>query len=121
MAKVGRFVTDPRAGAYCQVVLDSGEKVIVNHEKGGLKGGLVTIDAVKFMGFSSDRIVACDLDTAEGKAALGALTRNAKEGSVDATPLGAFVNHVKAYASVADLRARGATFVVHEERRSSAG
>jgi hypothetical protein len=31
MPKVGRFVTDPRAGAYCQITLDSGEKVIVNH------------------------------------------------------------------------------------------
>jgi hypothetical protein len=35
MPKVGRFVTDPRAGAYCRMTLDSGEKVIVNHEKGG--------------------------------------------------------------------------------------
>ena len=38
MAKVGRFVTDPKPGAYCQVVLDSGEKIIVNHDKGGFKG-----------------------------------------------------------------------------------
>jgi hypothetical protein len=44
MPKVGRFVTDPRAGAYCQITLDSGEKVIVNHEKGGFKGGLLTIE-----------------------------------------------------------------------------
>lgn len=35
MGKVGRFVTDPRAGAYCQIVLDSGERIIVNHDKGG--------------------------------------------------------------------------------------
>ncbi len=39
MPKVGRFVTDPRAGAYCQITLGSGEKVIVNHEKGGFKRG----------------------------------------------------------------------------------
>ena len=39
MPKVGRFVTDPRAGAYCQITLDSGEKIIVNHEKGGFQGG----------------------------------------------------------------------------------
>ena len=30
MAKVGRFVTDPRAGAYCQVTLDTGEKIVVS-------------------------------------------------------------------------------------------
>ena len=29
MAKVGRFVTDPRAGAYCQITLDSGEKIVI--------------------------------------------------------------------------------------------
>ena len=52
MAKVGRFVTDPRAGAYCQITLDSGEKIVVNHEKGGFKGGGLTIEAVKFMGLS---------------------------------------------------------------------
>ena len=39
MPKVGRFVTDPRAGAYCRITLDSGEKIIVNHDKGGFKGG----------------------------------------------------------------------------------
>jgi len=35
MGKVGRFITDPKAGAYCQVTLDSGDKLIVNHAKGG--------------------------------------------------------------------------------------
>jgi hypothetical protein len=42
MAKVGRFVTDPKAGAYCQITLDSGEKIIVNHDKSGCKGGRPT-------------------------------------------------------------------------------
>ena len=67
MAKVGRFVTDPKAGAYCQITLDSGEKIIVNHDKGGFKGGLLTIEVSKFMGFSSDRIFVCDLDSPEGR------------------------------------------------------
>jgi hypothetical protein len=26
MGKVGRFVIDPKAGAYCQIVLDGGER-----------------------------------------------------------------------------------------------
>jgi len=39
MGKVGRFVTDPKAGAFCQIALDSGEKVLVSHDKGGFKGG----------------------------------------------------------------------------------
>ena len=106
MAKVGRFVTDPKAGAYCQIVLDSGEKIIVNHDKGGFKGGWLTIERVKFMGLSSDRVFACALDSPEGQASLAELTRGAKEGSVEATPLGAFVQYVKDSQSVADVKAR---------------
>jgi hypothetical protein len=37
MGKVGRFITDPKARAYCQIVLDSGEKIILNHDKGGFR------------------------------------------------------------------------------------
>ena len=111
MAKVGRFVTDPKAGAYCQITLDSGEKIIVNHDKGGFKAGRLTIEATKFMGFSSDRIFTCDLDSHEGKAALGELTRTAAEGSVDATPLGAFVKCVSDCGSVALVKARCAALL----------
>ena len=82
MAKVGRFVSDPKAGAYCQITLDSGEKIIVNHEKGGFKGGRLTIEVTKLMGFSSTRIFTCDLDSPEGKAALAELTRGVPEGSL---------------------------------------
>jgi hypothetical protein len=111
MGKVGRFVTDPRAGAYCQIVLDSGEKIIVNHDQGGFKGGWLTIEASKFMGFSSDRIFACALDSPDGKAALTELTRDAREGSVEATPLGAFVQYVKDCRSVVDVKTRCASLL----------
>ncbi len=67
MAKVGRFVVDPRAGSYCQITLDSGEKIVINHDKGGFKGGHLTIEVPKFLGLSSDRIFACDLDSEHGK------------------------------------------------------
>jgi hypothetical protein len=43
MGKVGPFVTDPRAGAYCQVTLDSGEKIVVSHDRGEFATGSVTI------------------------------------------------------------------------------
>ena len=33
MGKVGRFITDPKAGAYCQVTLDTGDKLVVNHAR----------------------------------------------------------------------------------------
>jgi hypothetical protein len=87
MPKVGRFVTDPGAGAYCQITLDSGEKVIVNHDKSGLKGGLLTIEVSKFMGFSADRIWACNLDSPAGQDVLAGLTR-AAPGSLAASPRG---------------------------------
>lgn len=106
MAKVGRFVTDPRAGAYCQITLDSGEKIVVNHEKGGFKGGMLTIEAVKFMGLSSDRIFTCNLDGDEGRAVLTRLTRDVRPDGVEATPLGAFVEYVRNCGSVADVRTR---------------
>ena len=106
MAKVGRFVTDPRAGAYCQITFDSGEKIVVNHEKGGFKGGRLTIEAVKFMGLSSDRIFTCNLDGEEGRAILTRLTRDVRSDSVEATPLGAFVEYVRNCGSVTDLKSR---------------
>jgi hypothetical protein len=106
MARVGRFVTDPKAGAYCQVTLDSGEKIIVNHDKGGFKGGGLTVEVSKFLGLSSDRVFALDLDSPEGAAALRLLTRGAQPGSVQATPLGAFVEYVKACPSVSEVKAR---------------
>jgi hypothetical protein len=106
MSKVGRFVVDPKAGAYCQIVLDSGQKIVVNHDKGGFKGGWLTIEALKLFGFSSDRIFACSLDSADGKAALAELTRDAKPDHIDATPLGAFVKFVKDCPSVAEVERR---------------
>jgi hypothetical protein len=106
MAKVGRFIVDPKAGAYCQIILDSGEKILVNHDKGGFKGGRLTIDVTKFFGFGSERIFACDLDSPSGKAALGQLTKGAAEGSAGATPLGAFVELVKDCPSVNDVKQR---------------
>jgi hypothetical protein len=109
MAKVGPFVTDPRAGAYCQITLDSGDKIVVNHEKGGFKGGRLTIEVSRFMGFSSERIFACDLDSQEGAAALTRLIGGAQ--GVDATPLGAFVKHVKECGSVAEVKTRCAALL----------
>ena len=104
MVKVGRFITDPRAGAYCTITLDSGEKIVVNHEKGGFKGGMLTIELLKFMGFGSDRIFACNLDSQEGQGVLAWLTRGAEPGSLAATPLGAAVQFVKDAGTVAELK-----------------
>ena len=111
MPKVGRFVTDPKAGAYCQITLDGGEKLIVNHEKGGFKGGMLTIEVKKFMGFASDRIFSCDLDTLAGQSALAWLTRGAEPGSLAATPLGAAVEFVKDAGTLPELTTRCAALM----------
>jgi hypothetical protein len=106
MGKVGRWVTDPKAGAYCKIALGGGETIIVNHEKGGFNGGWLSIERVKFMGLSSDRVFACNLDSEEGKTALRFLTRDATERSLDATPLGAFVKYVQSSQTVEEVKAR---------------
>jgi hypothetical protein len=56
MAKGGRFVTDARAGAYCHITVESGEKLLVSHNKRGFKGGSITISLVKRWGLSSDTL-----------------------------------------------------------------
>ena len=106
MAKIGPVVTDPRAGAYCKVTLDSGEKIVVNHNRGGFRGGMLTIEVQKFLGFTSDRVFICNLDSDEGRTALTQLTRNVRPDSVEATPLAAFVEYFKDCRSVSEIEAR---------------
>jgi hypothetical protein len=110
MGKVGRFVTDPKAGAYCQVTLDSGDKLIVNHARGGFKGGPLTIETTKWWGGGA-RIVSIDLDGVAGQAALAKLTAGHAADSTLATPLGAFAEHIKDCASVDDVKARCETLL----------
>jgi hypothetical protein len=112
MGKVGRWVTDPKAGAYCKIALGGGETIIVNHEKGGFNGGWLTIERVKFMGLSSDRVFACNLDSEEGKTALRFLTRDATERSLVATPLGAFVKYVQSSQTVEEVEAQCSSLMV---------
>jgi hypothetical protein len=103
MAKVGQVVTTS-IGSYCNITLDLGEKIIVNHEPGGRgasAGARLTIDRPTLMGFSSEVVVQINLDTSAGKAALAELT---KEGTPD--PLRVFVEYVQGCASVADVVAR---------------
>jgi len=107
MAKVGRFVIDPKAGAYCQITLDSGEKILVSHDQGGFKGGTVTISVVKWLGLASgETLFTVNLEGPEGKAMLAHLTKGAAEGSAHATPLGAFVDYAKDGKSTAEVKAR---------------
>lgn len=115
MARIGQFVSDPKAGAYCRMTLDSGEKIVVNHDKGGFKGGWLTIERLKLLGFSSDRLFALHLDGEEGRTALGFLTRDAPARSLDATPLGAFVRYLKPCQSVDEVKAHCAALMARRD------
>jgi hypothetical protein len=110
MAKVGRFVVDPKAGAYCQITLDSGEKILVNHDKGGFKGGSITIEKTKWWG-SGERLFTCDLGSSAGQAAVARLTQGSAAGSSDATPLGAFVNYLKDCKSADEVKSKCAALL----------
>ena len=107
MAKVGQVVTIP-TGSYCNITLDSGEKIIVNHELGGRgasAGARLSVDRLKLMGFSSEKVVQIDLDTAEGKGALAELMKEGTPGTLG-SPLRLLVTHIHGCASVAEVVAR---------------
>ena len=106
MGHVGRWNTNSRTGASWQITLDSEEKIRIKHERGGVDGGWLTIERVKLLGLSSNRIFACDLDSQEGRTAFHFLARDAHAGSLDATPLGAFVKYLRTCRSVAEVEAR---------------
>jgi hypothetical protein len=116
MAKIGPFVVDPKAGAYCRITLDSREKILVNHDKGGFKGGRLTIEVAKFLGLGAEQVFACDLDSPEGKAALAQLTHSSPLASAASTPLGAFVEYIKDCRSVADVKTKCAALASRAAR-----
>jgi len=105
MARVGRFITD-HAGTFCQIKLDSGEKVLVGHVGRGFNDGSISIEVLKLFRFTTERIFVCDLESPAGRVALASLTRGTRPESIEATALGAFVSFVRTCRSVADVRTR---------------
>jgi hypothetical protein len=104
MAKIGQVVTIP-TGSYCNITLDSGEKIVVNHEagrRGDSAGARLTIERLKLMGFSSERVVLIDLGTTEGKIALAELTKEATPGPAG-SPLHVLVGYIQGCGSVAEV------------------
>jgi len=107
MAKVGRFITDPKAGSYCQITLDSGEKILVSHDRGGFAGGSVSIQEVRWWGGASgETLLRSDLESDEGRRILTRLVQGAPQGSARATPLGAFVDYVKDARSLHEVQTK---------------
>jgi hypothetical protein len=71
----------------------------------------LTIEVTKFLGFASDRIFECDLDSPGGQSVLAWLTRGAEPGSLAATPPGAAVEFVKDAGSLGELKTRCAALL----------
>lgn len=105
MAKVGRFVTDPKTGSYCRIILNSGDRIRVSHTT-GKGGGSVTIEEVRWWGFvPGETVFSCDLQSAEGRRLWACLVEGATPGSARATPLGAVVEYVKRCRSLSEVTA----------------
>ena len=82
------------------------EAIVVHHSKGGFQGGVLAVEVLTFMGLCSERLFACDLDGAEGRAALSRLAAAGAPPDVEPTPLAAFARYLEGAASRADLEAR---------------
>jgi len=106
VSTIGRFATDPQGGSFCELSLDGGQRIKVSHQTMAARQGWLTIDVMKFMGASSDRIFVVNLDSPEGKAAMAQLSRDVQAESILPMPLGAFVGYVKDCWSVEEVQAK---------------
>jgi hypothetical protein len=106
MRKVGPVV-NLRTGSYCDMTLDSGERIVVSHEPGrrGLVHGRLAVERLKLMGFSSEPVVRIALDTLEGQAILAKLRVPEVPGTLAGT-LRRFVEYLQGCRSVAEIAAR---------------
>ena len=114
MARVKRWITNPYAGSQCTLLLENGDKVVINHEEGSYKTGWLTIDRLKLLGFRRERVFVCNLDSPEGKTALTFLTRHAQAESIDAMPARAFVKYLETCRSIDEVKSRcAAVMAIH--------
>jgi hypothetical protein len=73
----------------------------VHHDK----RNWLTIERLKLLGFSSDCVFACNLDTDEGQTIRAFLSRPNEPGSGHVTLLGAFVKYLADCESLDDVKA----------------
>jgi hypothetical protein len=106
MSKVGPYVKDPAGGLYCEIRLLGGDKLVLSHDKVSLDSGRLTVDRAKWLGLGSERLCSIDLASPEGQGVLRRLTTGAAEGSPEATPLGALVEHLKGCRNTDEIRQR---------------
>jgi hypothetical protein len=104
--QVAGAVPEPKRGAYCSITLESGETIVVNHDRDPLDGGRLTVERPSTRGIGPDRIFECDFAYQPGKSALVFLFRAAPERGLGATPLEAFVRYLRSCGSVREIQAR---------------
>jgi hypothetical protein len=105
MSKVGRPARDPGDVTYCRVRLDSGEKVLVSHEKSGAQNGRLAVEIPRWLGFNFERVCVLDLDTVEGRASMLRVLAVVPQ-AAQATPLESLVEYVQEARDVDDVRWR---------------
>jgi hypothetical protein len=106
MSKVGHLVTDPKVGAYCQITLDSGDKILVSHDTPSPTSGTLTVAEVKWWGFGSGAtLLSCALHTPEGRTALDALAQGAAAPGARPAPLPALIERLRPCRSLDEVRA----------------
>jgi hypothetical protein len=102
MSKVGHLVTDPKVGAYCQITLDSGQKILVSHDTPSNTRGTLTVSEVKWWGLGSGAtLFTCALHAPEGQATLVALGG----GTAAQAPLAALIERLRPCRSLDEVRA----------------
>jgi hypothetical protein len=105
MSKVGRSAPHPGDVTYCRVRLDSGEKVLVSHEKSGDQNGRLAVEIPRWLGLNSERVCVLDLDTVEGRASMLRVLAVVPQ-STHATPLESLVEYVQEARDTDDVRWR---------------
>jgi hypothetical protein len=105
MSKIGRSARGPGDVTYCRVRLDSGEKILVSHEKSGLQNGRLAVEIPRWLGLNAERVCVLDLDTVEGRASMLRVLAVVPPRS-DCTPLESLVEYVQEARDVDDVRWR---------------
>jgi hypothetical protein len=85
---------------------ESGEQIVVRHDRGGFNGGRLTIEVPKLLGFRAQVLFAFDLDGGAGQAALARVRRGRLDGTAGAAPLIAFVKYLNSCRSLAEVTIR---------------
>lgn len=103
--RIGHIVTIP-TGSYCEITLDSNERILITHEEANaVRGARLTVELLRYFGFSTKVVFQVYLDTAEGGAMLARLGADTSPGALGSL-LRRLVESVKDCRRAADVVTR---------------